>query len=110
MFDAKYFRTQLPAHAKAAGAEATVEVHILSGRRHRIRSVADVTDGYVVLEVHNRRAEVTGAKMHWEGATGREGAPNTLRVIVSYESITQVVITPSESGATTRIGFGASPT
>lgn len=108
MFDASYFRAKLAAHAKAAGPKPSVEIHLVSGQGHRVRSVVDVADGYVVLEVHQRRSEVTGANTQWEGDTPHEAPlPDTHRAVVSYESISQVVITPSESTATTRIGFGA---
>ena len=110
MFDAEYFRSTLPVHAKADEGDSTVEVHLVNGQSHRIRSVADVTDGYVVLDVHQRRAEATGAKTHWRGdaaAEGSGGDGETVRAVIAYESIAQVVIIPSESAATTRIGFGA---
>ncbi|HEX4682924.1 MAG TPA: hypothetical protein VH277_09460 [Gemmatimonadaceae bacterium] len=112
MFDATYFRSQLTTHVQAAGPKPTVEVHLVSGHGHRVRSVLEVTDGYVVLEEHQRHAETTGANVAWEGSAPEPtaGTANTHRAVVSYESITQVVITPSETGGTTRIGFGAGST
>jgi hypothetical protein len=114
VFDATYFKSHLTAHVQSAGPKPTVEVHLVSGHGHRIRSVLEVADGYVVLEAHQRHAETTGANLSWEGSAAERGAAerpsgttNTHRAVVSYESITQVVITPSETGGTTRIGFGA---
>jgi hypothetical protein len=109
VFDAAYFRSQLTAHVQSAGPKPTVEVHLVTGHGHRVRSVLEVADGFVVLETHQRHAETTGTNTAWEGsaAGAASGATSTHRAVVSYESITQVVITPSETGATTRIGFGA---
>jgi len=108
MFNADYFRKPLAAHAKAAGAEALVEVHLMSGQGHRVRSVVEVTDDYVVLEVYQRRPEMSGGRSHWAGSGDTETAPNeTHRAVITYESIAQIVITPSESKAASRIGFNA---
>src|SRR5580765_7465785 len=88
VFDATYFRAKLAAHAKAAGPKPSVELHFVTGQGHRVRSVIEVADGYVVLEVHQRRAEVTGADTQWEGDAAHEAPlPDTHRAVVSYESI-----------------------
>jgi DNA polymerase/3'-5' exonuclease PolX len=107
MFDAKFFRSRLPADAKAAGAGATVELHLLSGQGHRVRSVVEALDGYVVLEVHRRKAETAVAKTHWEGEVAKTESPDVHRAVVAYESIAEVVVVPPESVSTTRIGFGS---
>jgi hypothetical protein len=107
MFDAKFFRSRLPADVKAAGAGATVELHVVSGQGHRVRSVIEALDGYVVLEVHRRRAETAGAKMHWEGEPAKVESPDIHRAIVAYESIAEVMVVPSEAVNATRIGFGS---
>ena len=106
VFDAKYFRTTLAAQAKAIGGEPTVEVHLINGQSHRIRAVAEVTDGYVVLDVHQRRAETIGSKTHWTGDASSDMS-DIMRAVVSFESIAQVVIVPPEAVSTPRIGFGA---
>lgn len=104
MFDAAYFRSQLAAHIQAAGPKPTVEVHLVSGQGHRVRSVIEAADGYVVLDVYQRRTEITRSNTAWQG----EAAPSdTHRAVVSYESITQVVITASDAADASRIGFGA---
>jgi hypothetical protein len=108
VFDANYFRKGLAAHAEAAGADPGVEVHMVNGQAHRVRSIAEVTDAYVVLEVYQRRPEMTGARSHWLGASPAAAAPNEIhRAVITYESITQVVITPSEDKSSSRIGFNA---
>jgi hypothetical protein len=108
MFDAAYFRGPLTAHADAAGAEPSVEVILTSGQGHRMRSIVEVTDGYVVIEAYQRRPEMTGARAHWVGSANESGAPNEIhRAVISYDAIAQIVITPSENKAASRIGFNA---
>ena len=104
MFDATYFRSQLAKHIEAAGPKPTVEVHLVSGQGHRVRSVIEAADGYVVLEAYQRRTETTRSNSAWEAEAT---AADTHRAVVSYESIAQVVITASEATETSRIGFGA---
>jgi hypothetical protein len=106
MFDARYFRNALTGHAEAAGAEAQVEIHLTSGQGHRVRSIAEVTDGYVVIEAYQRRPEMTGARSHWVGAAKTPTTPNEVQqAVIAYESIAQIVITPSENKSASRIGF-----
>lgn len=108
VFDKSYFQSGLPAHIKAAGEEPTVEVHLLNGQGHRVRSVIEATDGYVVLEAYQRRAEITGTKGRWQTGKATEGGVGEIHhAIVSYDSISQVVITPSEAVEGPRIGFSA---
>ena len=106
MFDATYFRNSLAGHVDAAGAEAQVEIHLSSGQGHRVRSIAEVTDGYVIVEAYQRRPEMTGARSHWIGAANTPTTPNEVqRALIAYESIAQIVITPSENKSASRIGF-----
>jgi hypothetical protein len=108
MFDSSYFSKQLAAQAEAAGADPQVEVHLTSGQGHRVRSIGEVTDGYVVLEVYQRRPEMTGARSHWMGSGESSSTPNEVqRAVIAYESIAQIVITPAENKSTSRIGFSA---
>jgi len=106
VFDKSYFEDGLPAQIKAAGADPTVEVQLVNGQGHRVRSVIDAADGYVVLEAYQRRAEITGTKGRWQGG-GKPGANEVHLAIVSYDSISQIVITPTEEVDGPRIGFGA---
>jgi len=108
VFDKSYFTTKLVAHINGAGAEPSVEVHVVSGQGHRVRSVVEAADGYVVLEAYQRRAELTGHKGRWEGGKGPAAAANEVHhAIIAYDSISQIVITPSEVVEGQRIGFGA---
>ena len=106
MFDKSYFRNGLTAHVSAAGSEPTVEVHLLNGQGHRVRSVIEATDGYVVLEAYQRRAEITGAKGRWAAGKDASAVANEIHhAVVSYDSISQIVITPTETAEGPRIGF-----
>jgi hypothetical protein len=60
-----------------------------------------------VLETYQRRAEITGTKGRWHGEMdASERASELHHVIVSYDSISQIVITPTEATEGPRIGFG----
>jgi hypothetical protein len=109
VFDKSYFSTKLASHIDSAGADPSVEVHIVNGQGHRVRSVVEVADGYVVLETYQRRAELTGNKGRWNGAKNAPapGANEVHRAIVAYDSISQIVITPSDVAEGPRIGFAA---
>jgi hypothetical protein len=108
VFDASYFRKGLAAHADAAGAGATVEIHLVSGNAHRVRSIVEVTDGYVVLEVYQRRPEMSRMQNPWHGSASPAATPNEIHhAVITYESIAGLLITPAEDRATSRIGFNA---
>ena len=107
MFDKSYFESRLEQHIQAAGAEPTVEVHLVNGQGHRVRSILEMADGYLVLETYQRRAEITGTKGRWQGEKDASARATELHhVIVSYDSISQIVITPTEAAEGPRIGFG----
>jgi hypothetical protein len=108
VFDATYFRTGLPAQVATAGDAPTVELYLLSGQAHRVRSVEEVTDAYVVLDVYQRRAEGIGTATPWLGSGRPEaGADETHRAVIAYDAIAQVIITRPAAGTSARIGFGA---
>jgi len=108
VFDATYFRKGLVAHADSAGAGAMVEIHLISGIAHRLRSVVEVTDGYVVLEVYQRRPEMSGMQNPWHGSASPAAAPNEIHhAVITYESIAGLLITPAEDRTSSRIGFNA---
>jgi hypothetical protein len=110
VFDAAYFRTGLPSQLEAAGPEPSVEVHLVNGQAHRVRSLVEAADGYAVLEVYQRRAEMSGVKAHWRGSAAaavENPVEETQRAVVAYESIAQIVITPTQTVPAVKIGFGA---
>jgi len=107
MIDARYFREQLARDVQAMGDRAVVELRLLGGHVHRVRSVVDVSDGHVTVERFQTRTE----EGSWEGDGWREqvmGAPakDTERVIVPFESILDVILSPGRAAAGSRIGFG----
>jgi hypothetical protein len=106
VFDKAYFGSILTNQIKAAGNEPTVEVHLVSGQGHRVRAVIDAQDGWVVLETYQRRAELTSRQGRWVGAKETSPADGELHhVAVSYHTISQVVITPTDAHEGPRIGF-----
>jgi hypothetical protein len=108
VFDAAYFRTGLPSQLEAAGPEPSVELHLVNGQAHRVRSLVEAADGYAVLEVYQRRAEMSGLRAYWRGsAPATNPMDEVQRAVVAYESIAQIVITPTQSSAAVKIGFGA---
>lgn len=104
MFDATYFRTALQSDVSAAGHEPIVDIHLLNGHAHRVRSVVDAKDNYVVLETYQPRLDGTRGRQQW-GAEHTDGA-DVMRAVVSYESVAEVVITPVRDTDRPRIGFG----
>ena len=106
MFDASYFKNGLAEHLKAMGAKATVEVHLLNAHTHRVRSVIDATPGHVVLEAFRQRVDGGRADQFWQAPVpADEGSHEVVRIIVAYESIAEIVITPADDASTSRIGF-----
>lgn len=96
MFDAPYFKKQLDQHV-AAGGGPLVELVLRNGHTYRVRSVLDVADGFVVLEIYHMKGDILGHRPHWAGASkGAAAAGTTARAAVSYESIVAVLVTPDE--------------
>jgi hypothetical protein len=106
VFDKTYFNTVLEKQIDAAGHEPTVEVHLVSGQGHRVRSIVDAADGYVVLETYQRRAELTSRQGRWIGTIEKSPGEHELHhAVVSYHTISQIVITPTDVHEGPRIGF-----
>jgi hypothetical protein len=104
MFDANYFRTVLPRDVEAAGGSPVVELLLVGGHAHRVRSVVDVTDGRVTVEAYQMRGELTHHRPRY-GQTSVE-SNETYRVVVSCESIVAVVLDPAPAQTTrNRPGF-----
>jgi hypothetical protein len=106
MLDAEYFRTQLDQDIAAVGGEAIVELRLLSRQSHRLRAVARIAEGYVVVEAFQSRAE-DGMRRDdsAEQAFGRQSSVEVERATVPFESIVDVVVTPSTRPSASRIGF-----
>jgi hypothetical protein len=93
MFDANYFRTVLPRDVEAVGGSPIVELLLVGGHAHRVRTVIDVADGRVTFEAYQSRGELT----HQRPRFGQTSADphETFRVVVSCESIVAIVLDPA---------------
>lgn len=105
MFTAEYFRTRLQAEAEALGSPYVVEVFLVNGHSHRVRSVRDTPQGYVLLEVYQNRGDATKQSMHWDGTTEPNATQETRQVALSYDGIAEVRIDPATPRARTLPGF-----
>jgi hypothetical protein len=107
MIDAEYFRKRLTRDVAASGEAAVVEVRLLTGQFHRVRSVLSVEDAYVILETYEHRGNEIVGKENWqEQVFGGKSADQVSRAIVPYESILDVVLILGRAGGQQRIGFG----
>jgi hypothetical protein len=106
MFDADFFSTRLRRDTDAMGGDPIVEISLLNGHTHRIRSVVDVTSGYVVLEAFHLKGDLAHQRPRFAETGSKAGSDESVfRVTVSYESIAAVVIDPSATQVRARPGF-----
>jgi hypothetical protein len=105
MFTAEYFRTRLRAEAEAMGSPYVVEVFLVNGHSHRVRSVRDTPQGYVLLEVYQNRADATKQSMHWDETPEPNAAQEIRQVALSYDGIAEVRIDPATPRTRTLPGF-----
>jgi hypothetical protein len=109
MIDATYFRSRLAADVRAFEQGSIVEVHLLNGQFHRLRSVLEVQEGYAILDVYRARPEDAIARLDAQSEPfGVAPTGESERAIVAYESIAQVMVIPARTGAFSKIGFGGS--
>ena len=107
MFTAEYFRTRLRAEAEATGGAYVVEVYLINGHSHRVRTIRDTPQGYVLLEVYQQRADPSKQPMSWEGAPESNPSQETRLVALSYDGIAEVRIEPALPRARTLPGFAS---
>ncbi|MDB4880929.1 MAG: hypothetical protein JWL60_2375 [Gemmatimonadetes bacterium] len=106
MFDANYFRSSLPRDIEATGGSPIVEVVLRGGHVHRVRSVVDVGDGWVTLEVYQVKGDLSHERPRFgTAATAHE----LVRAVVAYESVATIVLDPAPTQTRARPGFGFSP-
>ncbi|MDB4883791.1 MAG: hypothetical protein JWL95_2557 [Gemmatimonadetes bacterium] len=108
MFDANYFSTQLRRDTDAMGGDPIVELSLLNGHTHRIRSVVEVRDGYVVLEAYHLKGDLAHERPRFavaDAASAATSDESIFRVTAAYESISAVVIDPSQAQVRARPGF-----
>ena len=103
MFDANYFRTMLPRDVEAAGGNPIVELLLVGGHVHRVRSVIAVDDARATFEAYQMKGDLTHQRPRFGQAP--DGPNETFRVVVSLENIVAVVFDPSSSTPKTRPGF-----
>jgi hypothetical protein len=103
MFDANYFRTLLQRDVEAAGGSPIVELLLVGGHTHRVRSVLAVEDGRVTFEAYHMKGDLTHQRPRF--GQGTAAAHETFRVVVSCESIVAVVLDPAPAPARSRTGF-----
>lgn len=102
MFDATYFRTLLQRDVDAAGGSPIVELLLVGGHAHRVRSVVAVDEGRVTIEAYQMRGDLAHQRPRFgEGSTPHQ----TVRVVVSCESIVAVVFDPAPTQPQSRPGF-----
>lgn len=103
MFDATYFRSHLQRDVDAAGGAPIVELLLVGGHAHRVRSVLAVEDGRVTFEAFQMKGDLA----HQRPRFGQSSAApfETFRVVVSLESIIAVVLDPSPTHPKSRPGF-----
>lgn len=103
MFDANYFRSHLQRDVEAAGGAPIVELLLVGGHTHRVRSVLAVEDGRVTFEAFQMKGDLA----HQRPRFGQSSAApfETFRVVVSLESIIAVVLDPSPTHPKSRPGF-----
>jgi len=100
-----------PDAARDADGEPThnvVEVRLRSGQFHRVHSVLDIQEGYIILEAYEFRSNEVVWKENWqEQVLDGKAASEVSRAIVPYESILDVVVLPGRRAEKQpRIGFG----
>ncbi|GAC1514632.1 MAG: hypothetical protein NVS1B4_02740 [Gemmatimonadaceae bacterium] len=105
MFDSEYFRNALQADVDAVGGSAVVEVHLLNAQSYRLRSVLAVHNGYVSLEAYQDRSDVERRPRWKEPVRDGINPHETERVVMAYDGIANVIITPSRPAAAAA-GFG----
>jgi hypothetical protein len=103
MFDANYFKKGLQRDVEAAGGSPIVELLLVGGHVHRVRSVLEVEDGRVTFEAYQMKGDLAHQRPRFGESS--EAPNDTFRVVVSCESIVAVVLDPSPTYQKSRPGF-----
>ena len=106
VFDASYFKTSFSEQLNAIATRSTVEIHLTNAHTHRIRGVLGAEPGYVVFDAYRQRVDGGRSEQYWGASAGTDDATaEMVRVIVAYDAIAEIVITPAAETAVPRIGF-----
>ena len=108
MFDETYFRTTLIRDVEATGGSPVVEIQLMSGHAHRVRSVLDVSAGCVTLETYLAKGDLAHERLRFGEATPDAGVRDTFRTVIAYEGIAAVILDPLPSQVRARPGFASS--
>jgi hypothetical protein len=106
MLDANYFRSALPRDVEASGGTPVIELLLRNGHVHRVRSIVEVSDGWVTLEVYSVKGDLSHERPRF-GA--KDSSHELVRAVVAYESISGIVLDPSPMEVKARPGFGFAP-
>lgn len=107
MFDENYFRKTLLEDVSDAGGHPVVEVQLMSGHSHRVRSVVQVGTGTVTLETYVTKGDLAHERPRF-GIAESSAEGDTFRAIIAYESIAAVILDASPSHVRARPGFANS--
>ncbi|MDB4893004.1 MAG: hypothetical protein JWL61_4859 [Gemmatimonadetes bacterium] len=108
MFDENYFRTSLQRDVEATGGRPVVEIQLLSGHAHRVRSVVEINAGSVTLETYLAKGDLAHERPRF-GEPHRDGVDSEVfRAVIAYESIAAVIFDPTQMQARVRPGFASS--
>ncbi|MEO5818526.1 MAG: hypothetical protein ABIT20_24870 [Gemmatimonadaceae bacterium] len=108
MFDETYFRTTLQRDVEATGGHPVVEIQLLSGHAHRVRSVVEINAGSVTLETYLAKGDLAHERPRF-GEPHRDGVDtDVFRAVIAYESIAAIILDPTQSQVRARPGFASS--
>jgi hypothetical protein len=108
MFDENYFRTTLQRDVEATGGNPVVEIQLLSGHAHRVRSVVEINSGSVTLETYLAKGDLAHERPRF-GEAHHDGTERDIfRAVIAYESIAAVILDPTAAQIRNRPGFANS--
>ena len=108
MFDQNYFLTAFVRDVEAAGGHPIVEVQLISGHAHRVRSVVEAGAGTVTLETYLTKGDLAHERPQFGTEESGTGVRDTFRTVIAYEGIAAVVLDPTPSHVRARPGFATS--
>jgi hypothetical protein len=106
MLDANYFRSALARDVEATGGGPVVEILLRNGHVHRVRSIVEIAEGWVTLEVYAVKGDLSHERPRF-GA--KDSSLELVRTVVAYESISGIVLDPAPTQVKARPGFGFAP-
>ena len=109
MFAPEYFQSQLRRNAEAMTGSPVVEIYLVNGHSHRVRSIVEVTPGFVTLDVYQVKGDRSQQQPRWDdgSAAGEGPAAELMRTSIAYDSIAEVRFEPSTVHVRAQAGFGS---